>query len=148
MSKSFAFWRGWLFYTSLLFALYGLVLAFFGNSILFRPYFNALNSIFWPGEGPTAQTEQFRLFVCGPLGGTIACTYILLAYLAWFPFSRKEKWVIVAILISFGTWFIIDSAVCIYYGVYFQVYIINTFSLLQKALPLIFTWKEFYKKTG
>ena len=141
--KSFIFWQRWLFYSSLLFALYGIVLALYGNNPLFIPYNNALAHIFWSSRNIPVEAESFKVFVCGPLGGTIACCYILLAFIAWFPFRRKELWARNAIMIAFGIWVVLDSAVCIEQGVYFQVYLINAFSIIIKALPIIFTWKEF-----
>jgi hypothetical protein len=141
--RSFIFWQRWLFYSSLVFALFGIVFAIYGHNPFFLPYNNALAHIFgWRGGIPTS-IEPFRAFIWGPLGGTIACCYILLAFIAWFPFQRKERWARNAIIVAFGIWVILDSSVCIFYGVYFQVFIINAFSVLIKALPVIFTWKEF-----
>ena len=141
--KSFIFWQRWLFYSSLVFALFGIVFAVYGNNHLFLPYNKALAHIFgWGGNIPSA-IEPFRAFIWGPLGGTIASCYILLAYIAWFPFQRKERWARNAIIVAFGIWVVLDSSVCIFYGVYFQVFMINAFSILIKALPIIFTWKEF-----
>jgi len=141
--KSFIFWQRWLFYSSLLFALFGITFAVYGNNPFFLPYNRGLAHVFGFGESIPIGLEQFKAFIWGPLGGTIACCYILLAFIAWFPFQRKERWARNAIIIAFGTWVVLDSVICFYYGVYFQVYIINTFSILIKALPIIFTWKEF-----
>jgi len=141
--KSFIFWQRWLFYSSLLFALFGIVFAVYGNNHLFLPYNHALAHVFGWGENIPSTIEPFKAFIWGPLGGTIACCYILLAYIAWFPFQKKERWARNAIIVAFGIWVILDSSVCIFYGVYFQVFIINSFSILIKALPIIFTWKEF-----
>jgi hypothetical protein len=141
--KSFIFWQRWLFYSSLLFALFGVVFAVYGNNPFFLPYNKALAQIFWMKDNFPEGVEPFRTFIWGPLGATISCCYILLAFIAWFPFKRKEVWARNAILVAFGIWVILDSAVCLFYGVYFQVYIINAFSVLQKGLPIIFTWKEF-----
>lgn len=141
--SSFIFWQRWLFLSSILFAMFGIVFAVYGNNPFFMPYNKALAYIFWSGENMPAGTEPFRAFIWGPLGGTIACCYILLAFIAWFPFRRKERWARNAIIAAFGIWILLDSAVCIYYGAWFQIYIINAFSLLQKGLPIIFTWREF-----
>jgi hypothetical protein len=143
MTRSFVFWQRWLFYSSLLFALFGIVFAVYGNNPFFLPYNKVLAHIFWLSEDMPDATEQFRAFIWGPLGGTIACCYTLLAFIAWFPFKRKERWARNAIMLAFGIWVVLDSAVCLYYGAYFQIYIINAFSILQKGLPLIFTWKDF-----
>ena len=141
--KSFIFWQRWLFYSSLIFALFGIVFALYGNNPFFMPYNKALAHVFWFSKSIPIEAEPFRAFIWGPLGGTIACCYILLAFIAWFPFRRKELWARNAIMVAFGVWVVLDSAVCLYYGVYFQIFIINAFSFLIKALPIIFTWKEF-----
>jgi hypothetical protein len=142
---SFQFWQKWLFYTSLIFTLFGITFAIYGNNPLFTPYNQALAQIFWHNPQFPGDAEPFRAFIWAPLGGTIACCYILLAYIAWYPFRRKEIWARNCILIAFSTWVALDSGVCLYYHVYFQIYIINAFSILVKSLPIIFTWKDFEK---
>ncbi|MEN6453570.1 MAG: FAD-dependent monooxygenase [Prolixibacteraceae bacterium] len=144
--KKFGFWQKWLYYSSILFAFFGIALALYGDNILFRPYFRMLAQIFWQQNTFPPQADHFRALVSGPLGGTIACAYIMLAFVARYPFKNRERWSRNAVVLAFGSWFILDSAVCLYYQVYFQVWAINMFSLLQKALPLIFTWKAFNHK--
>ena len=145
MTRSFIFWQRWLFFSSISFAIFGIVFAVYGNNPFFAPYNKALAHIFWSSENIPAVVEPFRAFIWGPLGGTIACCYILVAFIAWFPFQRKERWARNAIMVAFGVWVLLDSSVCIYYDAFFQIFIINIFSILQKALPIIFTWKEFKK---
>lgn len=144
--KSFNFWQKWLFYSSLMFALFGIVFAVYGNNLFFMPYNKALAHVFGFGENIPAEIEPFKAFIWGPLGGTIACCYILLAFIAWFPFRKKERWARNAIIVAFGVWVLLDSSVCVYYGAYFQIYFINAFSFLVKALPIIFTWNDFKKE--
>ncbi len=141
----FLFWQRWLFYSSLLFALFGVVFALYGANPFFLPYNKALAHIFWQQQQLPQKSEVFRAFVWGPLGGTIACSYILLAFIAKYPFAKKERWSYWAIIAAYGVWILIDSAVAVYYGVYFQAYLINAFSFVVKALPLIFTWKYFFR---
>jgi hypothetical protein len=141
--KTFIFWQRWLFYSSLAFALFGVIFAVYGNNPFFMTYNNGLADIFWMKDSIPADIEPFKAFIWGPLGATIAGCYILLAFIAWFPFRRKERWARNAILTAFSLWVVLDSAVCFYHKVYFQILIINAFSILVKALPLIFTWKEF-----
>ncbi len=141
--SSFLFWQKWLFYTSLVFAMAGIVFAFFGNNFLFQPYNEMLAKLFWHSSTFPTEADQFRSFIYGPLGGTIACCYILLAFIARYPFKNKERWARNAIMIAFTVWGLIDSSVCIYFGAYPQVYLINIFSITIKALPIIFTWKHF-----
>ncbi len=141
----FRFWQLWLFFTSLLFALFGILFALYGDNYFFKFYNDALAQNFFDRPGLLKPTDQFRAFIWGPLGGTIACCYLLLAFIAYYPFRRKEQWAYYAICVAFGTWIVIDSAVSIYYHVYFQAYLINAFSFVVKILPLIFTKKYFFK---
>ena len=140
---SFLFWQKWLFYTSILFTLFGITVALYGNNIFFRPYNQILAKIFWNKLEIPYEAESFLAFIWGLLGATITCCYILLAYIAYYPFKRKELWARNAIIVAFSIWVTLDSIVCINYGVYFQIYIINAFSIAIKALPLLFTWKDF-----
>lgn len=144
--KRFLFWQQWLFYSSLLFAGFGIVLALFGKSQIFSPYNKMLAETFWSKEVFPDGTAEFRNFILGPLGGTIACCYVLVAFIAHFPFRKKERWARNAIIVAFLFWFILDSGVALFYGVYFHVLVINMFSLVIKALPLIFTWRHFNTK--
>jgi hypothetical protein len=141
--KSFHFWQQWLFYSSLAFAASGILFAVYGNNPIFIHYNNALAGIFWNTGNMPLETERFRAFIWAAFGGTIACCYLLLAFIAYYPFKRREKWSWWAIVIGYGVWIIIDSLACIYYQVYFQIYVINLFSFSVKALPLIFTRKYF-----
>jgi hypothetical protein len=104
--KSFFFWQRWFFFSSLLFAMFGIILTVYGNNPLFRPYNNALAQIFGFGESMPASMEPFRAFVWGPIGATITRAYILLAFIAWYPFQRKERWARTAILVAFHVFII------------------------------------------
>ncbi len=125
-----------------------MLFAIWGNNVFFFPYNHMLAEIFWGKSDLPADVEPFRAFIWGPLGGTIACCYILLAYIAYYPFKRKETWARNAIMAAFGVWVVLDSAACIRSGVYFQIYLINLFSIIVKALPLVFTWSEFKGATS
>lgn len=142
-SKNFFFWQKWLMYSSILFALFGIAFAIYGNNIFFMPYNKMLAMVFWNAKDFPAFAEPFRAFIYGPLGGTIACCYILLAFIARYPFKARERWARSAIIAAFAIWVIIDSMICFYYQVYPQIYLINAFSVMVKALPIIFTWKDF-----
>jgi hypothetical protein len=143
LRTSFIFWQRWLFYSSVLLAFLAILFAFDIDLPLFTYYDQAVARIFWQANEIPPDIKDFRQFVAGPLGGTIASCYILVAYVAWFPFQRKEKWARNAIVVAFTIWCIIDSYICFKFGLYFQIYLINALSVLQKALPIIFTWKAF-----
>ena len=67
----------------------------------------------------------------------------MLAFIAKYPFREKKKWARNAIALAFGVWVVIDSFASWQFGIYTEIYVINAFSIAVKALPLIFTWKDF-----
>lgn len=76
--RSFIFWQRWFFYSSLSFALFGIVFAIYGDNPFFLPYNKGLAHIFGFGDNIPVDFVPFKAF-----------------------------------------------------------------SILQKALPIIFTWREF-----
>lgn len=146
--KRFIFWQRWLVYTSLFMAVMAVAYAVFPDARLFAPYNRAISQALYQRDALPAEALPFRNFIYGPLGGTMACLYMLLAFIAQYAFKRKERWARNAILFSFGAWTVIDSVICLYHGAHLQVWLVNALSLLQKALPLIFTWKEFETTVG
>lgn len=140
---SFTFWQKWLYYTSILFAFIGIVLAFFNDSIFFSLWNEQLQ--IWlgiEGEMPS-NLLKFKDFILAPLGGTIAGSYILMAFIAKYPFRNREKWAWQAAVLSLLTWFVIDSSISFYHGAYFNIVLINLFTLVLQGLPLVFTRKYF-----
>src|SRR5690554_687639 len=80
--RSFHFWQQWLFYSSLLFAAAGLLIAFYGNNPLFSPYHRMLADLFFGQDQFPGATHQLYTFIMGPVGATIAGIYLLLAFIA------------------------------------------------------------------
>jgi hypothetical protein len=143
---NFFFWQKWLFYSSLLFAFAGILFACCGHSFLFQPYEKMLASTIWNDNQLPKDAALLSGFIYGPFGGTIACCYILLAFIAKYPFKEKQVWARNSIIVAFGVWVVLDSMACFYFEVYPQIYIINAFSIITKAFPIIFTWKEFSRE--
>lgn len=139
----FCFWQKWLFYSSVIYVIAGLTFAVLGKFFPFLPYDAMVANALWGSSDFSVEAETFRAFIYIPFGGTIACCYTLLAFIAWYPFKEKKKWARTAIIAAFTLWVLVDSAGCWYFKVYPQIYLINLFSILTKALPIIFTWKDF-----
>ena len=142
-SNRFLFWQKWLVYSSLLFAFSAIVFALSGKNLFFLPYDKMIANALWHRSDFSVEADTFRAFIYIPFGGTIACCYTLLAFIAWYPFKEKKVWARNAIIIAFGLWVIIDSLGCLYFKIYPQIYIINAFSILVKILPILFTWNDF-----
>jgi len=112
----FLFWQKWLYYTSIFFVFIGIAVAIFNNTILFELWNQYMKS--WLGIEGTLPTNllKFKTFILAPLGGTIAGSYVLMAFIAKYPFRNREKWAWQAATLSLLTWFVIDSSLCLYHG--------------------------------
>ncbi len=139
----FKFWQRWLLGLSLFLLAFGLLMAFTG---VFAS--NLLNDqtikVFWGGEALSGGTRGFYTWAFGVWGASIAGWAVTLAFLACYPFGKKEKWAWVAIVLAILAWYPIDTGFSYYFKFYFNV-ILNSVLLLLIALPLIFTRKEFFK---
>lgn len=143
LSGNFLFWQKWLLYSSLLIALSGITITLGDTNPFLEEYERLLTRNLFKDSHLGSDGAIVLQFLRGPFGATICCAYLLLSCIAAGPFKRKERWSRNAIAITFGIWFILDTVFCISYNMYFQAFVLNGISLLQKALPLIFTWKEF-----
>lgn len=141
--RKFYFWQMWLFYSSIIFAFFGLLLIICGTQSIFKYYYLAISNLLFNRDELPKDVEIFRKLWVGVVGGTMVACYSLLAFVAYYPFKEKQKWAQTAIIFSFIPWFILDSYMCYLSGVYFQIYLFNAFSILVKALPIVFTWKDF-----
>lgn len=140
---SFNFWQKWLFCFGLYLIAFGIILAFFGQSTLLNYIFhNQIDPVFWAlGELPD-NAKSFQAWIYGVLGSVISGWGIFLSVVAYYPFKAKELWAWNCIAAVFIVWFVIDTAISIYYQVGFNV-IVNITFLLFVLLPLIFTRKHF-----
>lgn len=144
---SFSFWQKWLFLVGLLIALFGLMLAFFGQSPLFNAVFNQpLAAIFWPNQGIPKSVLPFQAWMYGLLGAIVSSWGIFIAFLAHFPFKAREQWAWICLAVGITLWFIVDTSFSIYYRAIFNA-IANTVWFLLLALPLLFTKPYFFGNT-
>jgi hypothetical protein len=144
--RSFGFWYRWLLAASAFFAVFGLIVALAPDSFIFDFYNRQLTARFWGSTEVPENVREVRLFLFGPLGGTIAGKYVLLFYAVRFGFKRRERWAWWAILISHLAWFVIDSSVSFYHRAYFNILLINITPVIVYGIPLLFTWKYFQRR--
>ncbi|MEL6615822.1 MAG: hypothetical protein AAFQ43_08795, partial [Bacteroidota bacterium] len=94
------------------------------------------------------EAAAFRAFVMGPLGGTIAGSYALQAFIAAVPFARRERWAWWATLVGMLVWFVTDSTLSISHGAAFNVLQINLMPLLVFGPPLAATRRAFFEPSA
>ncbi len=133
----------WLKIVSILFAAFGIIIALFNQTNIFKVVFNnQINPAFWMNSELTTETLLFQRWIYGLLGATCVMVGILIFFIVRNSFARKEKWAWNCLLIGLVSWFIIDTPISMYFHVYFNV-VFNIILLLAILVPLALTKKEF-----
>ncbi|UCD63859.1 MAG: hypothetical protein JSW34_00075 [Candidatus Zixiibacteriota bacterium] len=141
--KSFSFWQKWLFVVGLFLCALGVVLAFASDSSLTDFVFNdRIDPVFWENGAPSEDGLIFRGWIYGVLGSVILSWGVLIAFIAYHPFKRKERWASNCILLATLIWFIPDTVISASYGVGFNV-VFNTALLIVIILPWLLTRGHF-----
>jgi hypothetical protein len=139
---SFIFWQRWLLVAADLLILFGIVMTFLNNTVLFSLFNTQINPIFWgTAEMPTA-AAQFQGWIYGVAGAILIGWGIFMAFIAYYPFKQREKWAWNCILTGMLVWYLIDTFISLQFNVVFNA-ISNTVFLIIFLLPLIFTRKDF-----
>jgi len=143
----FSFWQRWLLVVGLVIAAFGMVMALFNGTIVFELFNGQIDPVFWgAGDMPEAAT-RFRQWVYGAWGATVAGWGIFIAFIAHYPFRHKEKWSWNCLAVGLLVWYLVDTAISLYFKVYFNA-VFNTLLLILVALPLAFTRKHFVEDTN
>jgi hypothetical protein len=138
----FEFWCRWLLIASLFFTVFGGVAALAPDSIVFEVWIAQVDRTFFAGSIPP-EAREMRSFLMGPLGGTIAGSYLMQAYVVAIPFKRRERWAWHAVLWSMLLWFCVDSLVSAMHGAWFNIVLINLMPLIVFGIPLAATRSAF-----
>jgi hypothetical protein len=141
---AFESWRRWILLSSMFFTLFGVVAAVAPDSALFEIWIHGVDRVFFEGT-ISPQARAMRGFLMGPLGGTIAGSYLMQTFIVAGPFKRRERWAWHALLWPMLLWFCVDSTVSALHGAYFNIYLINLVPVLVFGVPLIATWPMFGK---
>jgi hypothetical protein len=142
--KNFLFWQKWLFIVALFIAAFGVMLALFNSTVLFRAYNAPINVVFWESAVLPPDAKAFQQWIYGVLGATVAGWGVFLAFIAHYPFKKKEKWAWNGIAAGIVLWFLIDTSLSLHFKVYFNA-AFNSVVCAAIALPLLFTRKAFIR---
>lgn len=134
------FWQKWLFVLGLLIAAFGVLLALFSETPAFSIFHQQIDPAFF--RAPDAEIRNFQQWIYGLLGATMAGWGVFMAFIAHYPFQKKEKWAWVCIAMGVLLWYVVDTSISLSFGVMFNA-VFNTIVLILVALPLGFTWKDF-----
>jgi hypothetical protein len=134
--NNFAFWNRWLRILSLAIVAFGIIMALFNGTVVFKLFNDNIDPVFWSAISEDA--VDFKSWVYGGWGATIAGWGIVLYFVATHAFPRREPWVWNAIALGLTAWYVIDTFLSIAHQVYFNA-AFNTLILILAGLPLIFT---------
>ncbi len=139
---NFSFWQKWLFVVSLVVAVFGIAMALLSGTPLFDLFNRQIDPAFWGTSTVGDGARQFRQWVYGVWGATIAGWGIFMAFLARYPFKRQEPWSWNCLVLGLLVWFVLDTWLSAAYQVYFNV-AFNVVLLVLAGLPAVFTRKAF-----
>lgn len=142
----FNFWYRWLLAVNILFILIGLAIAFFPDGNFLDMHTKAIQKLFLNDQLASESFHDFRRFLYGIIGGTIAGNFLMQLFILWKPFYNLEKWAWHAVLWPMLLWFVVDSGLSIYHGAFFNVWMINIWTLILIGIPLIMLRRSFINK--
>jgi hypothetical protein len=138
----FLFWQKWLFIVGIVIVVFGIIMAFLSGTALFDLFNRQIDPAFW-GNGTSLESiKSFQQWIYGVWGATIAGWGIFVTFIAHYPFRNKEKWAWNCLVVGLLTWFVLDTALSLFFKVYFNV-AFNATLLLLAGLPVVITRKEF-----
>ncbi len=117
-------------------------MALLSGTPLFDLFNRQIDPAFWGANAVDSATKQFQQWLYGVWGATIAGWGIILAYIARFPFSQKERWAWNCLVFGLLVWFVLDTSLSFFYRVYFNI-AFNSALLVLAMLPVVFTRKDF-----
>jgi hypothetical protein len=144
--NTFSFWQRWLLVVGFILILFGVVMALFNGTVVFALFNSQIDPVFWGAAGIPGDAARFQQWIYGVLGATVAGWGVFLAFIAHYPFKAKEKWSRNCVAAGLLLWYVLDTAISLYFGVFFNA-IFNAVLLVLGILPLAFTWKHF-SQTG
>ncbi len=133
----------WLKVISVLFSLFGIVIALFNQTQLFQIVFNnQINPTFFGSNDLSIEALRFQQWIYGLLGATCLMDGILIFFIVQNAFAKKEKWAWYCVLIGLIAWFAIDEPISLYFHVYFNA-IFNLALLIAILVPICLTYRDF-----
>jgi len=140
--RRFNFWRIWLFIVAVVITVFGVLMAFLNQTAVFAIFNREINVVFWPNGEVGRELPQFQSWVYGVWGATVAGMGIFAAYVAHYPFARREKWARQCLAAGTVVWYVLDTYISLASGVVFNA-LFNTLVFLLIVAPLVFTWRDF-----
>ncbi len=139
---SFSFWQRWLFVVGIVVSVFGVLMTVFSGTPLFDLFNRQIDPAFWGTNAVDIAARQFQHWLYGVWGATIAGWGIILAYIAHYPFIKRERWAWNGLVFGLVVWFVLDTSLSLFYKVYFNA-AFNMALLILVGLPVVVTRNEF-----
>lgn len=141
------FWQGWLLLLADGMIVLGLVMMVWPLSPLFAPLHQALFQVLFATTAPPQVAQDLYALLFSLIGATTAGWGVLVFFVVWKPFARREAWAWVSLAASTGTWFVLDTAIVLSAGALpFAVF--NIAVMLAADVALIATYRQFFPARG
>lgn len=137
---AFVRWVLYFKFISLFFAAFSVAWIFIGSFDPFGFYDKAFAQTFWHTETLPVDAQITFRFLLGPLGATNSGYFMLQYFVVKYAFSQRQRWSYQALITAFLTWFLLDTASCVYLNAYFNILFANVPALFAMA-PIVWTRK-------
>ncbi len=141
MILSFEATRKWLLYTIAATIGFGVILSVVMVAGYPEAAFAPFNQIFWGEAEITPEGVMMQRWVFGVFGITIAAWAIAVLFLVMYPLKEKQMWAWNALTITMLFWWVLDSAISIYFGVAINA-LSNTVFFVAIMLPAMLLRKH------
>lgn len=138
----FDFYRKWLVALEVLLVVFGVAMALGSGTPLLRPLLGLVDPAFWPHGSVEPATADFRAWVYGVWGATIAGWGVAVVFVASQAFARREAWAWHAIALGTAFWFVLDTGISLAHGVVVNA-AFNVVVVALVAVPLAGTRRSF-----
>jgi hypothetical protein len=117
----------------------GLAIAFAMGTPLFARWWDALGDAQFGGQAPSEGARAIVRFFAGPIGGSTAGHFVLLAFVARHAIRAGERWAPRWSLLSILAWAVTDSAWSVSAGGIFNVLLVNVPCAVLLTPPLVWS---------
>ncbi|MBN1822841.1 MAG: hypothetical protein JW803_00830 [Endomicrobiales bacterium] len=141
--NDFLLWQRLILLGGIFTVIMGMAMSLFGNTGPFIVYEKLVNPVFWPSGAPEG-VAFFQRWVYGVVGAVMAGWGVFIVFIAQVPFLKKENWAWQCIFWGMTVWYVPDTLLSVWYGVYFNA-VLNTVMYLFVLVPLLLSKKYFIK---
>jgi hypothetical protein len=139
------FWKNYLVMVGFSLVGMGIYVAFFKNTLLFSPFGNLIDPVFWMNESITEGTRNFKGFIYSFSGTYVLLWGINFLFLSKYALIPGNKWAWNCLALSTIIWFTIMVPFSLFYKVYYNV-IGDTLFFILITIPMLKIRKYIFSK--